>query len=192
MANDVYNIINLGNCTEETRARILESVRMEDRDPGSIDFEKVLPMPDSVYRGPLGKEELARYPGERNWYYWAREHWGTKWNAYGFEEIPEGKGDIRFCTAWSAAHPVVKELSAQYPDVRFELTWADEDIGSNTGRTVFQNGGITDRFYPPDQSEEAIRFAAEVWDLDPQDFGLDLKKETGPGRTEPAQGKEVR
>ena len=172
MANDVYTIINLSNCTEEKRNQILESVRMEGRKLGSIDFEKVVPMPEDVYRGPLGSEQLAKYPGERNWYYWGRKHWGTKWNAYGFDDIPEEKGDIRFYTAWSAAHPVVKELSMQYPDVRFELTWADEDIGSNTGRTVFENGEVTDTYYPPDQSEEAIRFAAEIWDIDPQLFGV--------------------
>ena len=44
-----------------------------------LDFYKVYPMPDKVYKGQLGIEERKRY-NNNNWYDWNCENIGTKWN----------------------------------------------------------------------------------------------------------------
>ena len=67
MPNHVYNVVTL-DCPAERAAEILKDVEMDGCGPGSIDFEKIIPMPEDVYRGPLTKKEIMDYPRDRNWY----------------------------------------------------------------------------------------------------------------------------
>lgn len=80
---------------------------------------------------------IARYEYP-NWYSFHLDKWGTKWNSYG--------ANVRKCdsleyeTANGYPKPVVEELSRKWPDVEFDLTAADEDIGSYTIKGTFKNG----------------------------------------------------
>jgi hypothetical protein len=69
----------------------------------------------------------------------AREQWGTKWNAYECEVDIEA-GTAKFNTAWSCPEPVLEKLSRQFPVDLIEVTFADEDIGSNCGTFTLKNG----------------------------------------------------
>lgn len=82
-----------------------------------------------------------REHGVTSWYDFGCERWGTKWNAYDIEEV---EGGIKFETAWRAPHPVIAALAAKFPDEKISHEWADEDIGSNLGRRVYQFGAVTD------------------------------------------------
>lgn len=97
-----------------------------------------------------------------DWYQWRLGHWGTKWNAHDIIPMPNGNA-IQFCTAWSHPGPVIEALSKKYPDSVFEIKYADEDIGSNAGQYVIQNG----QFIEPDSviclSKEAYELAFELW-----------------------------
>ena len=110
MPNHIYNVVTF-DCPHERAAEILSAVEMEGCELGSIDFEKLIPMPEDVYRGPLGRDEMKQYPGEKNWYDWSLNHWGTKWNAYGFDELPQKDDALVFNTAWSAVPEVISKLS---------------------------------------------------------------------------------
>lgn len=70
---------------------------------------------------------------------WNRANWGTKWNAYQTER----KSDrvVEFQTAWSAPHPVIEKLAEQ-AGMAFGHEWADEDFGSNVGRTEVASGRV--------------------------------------------------
>lgn len=61
----------------DTRKKILELLKTDEN---CFDFEKVIPMPDYIYRGSVGKKEKENY-GENNWYDWSIKNWGTKWNS---------------------------------------------------------------------------------------------------------------
>ena len=93
----------------------------------------------------LGKQawnNLRQY-GKATWYGWCTDNWGTKWNAYGFDEAqPLATSDdvLAFQTAWNAPHPVMKAFSAQYPAIRMEHWWADEDVGFNCGKRIYHDG----------------------------------------------------
>ena len=178
MPNDIYNVVTF-NCAHERTAEILKAVEMEGCELGSIDFEKLIPMPEDVYRGPLGRDEMKQYPGEKNWYDWSVNNWGTKWNAYGYDYLPQKDDALVFNTAWSAVPQVIAKLSETYPEVTVDYCWADEDFGSNTGRLQFKNGEVIDGYIPDDQSPEAYEFAAAIQDLSLEDFGLALDKNTG-------------
>lgn len=71
----------------------------------------------------------------------AREKWGSKWNACDSTHNAED-GTARFDTAWSCPEPLLIEVSKKFPDTTIEVMFADEDIGSNCGRFSLKNGEI--------------------------------------------------
>lgn len=162
MPNNIYNIVTF-DCSHERAKEILDAVRDDDYGPGSIDFNKLIPMPEDVYTGPLGEKEQKLYPGEKNWYGWSIENWGTKWPAYGSDTLPKIEDALVFKTAWAAVPKIIETLSKKFPDVEVGYSWADEDFGSNTGMVTFKNGDAQSIYIPPDRSPEAYEFAAAVF-----------------------------
>lgn len=71
----------------------------------------------------------------------ARDVWGTKWNAYD-QVIELDAGELSFDTAWSCPIPVLTELSKLHPDDEIVVRYADEDLGSNCGTVHFKAGEV--------------------------------------------------
>lgn len=115
--------------------------------------------------------------GVATWYDWSINNWGTKWNAYGYDENSDysGNENLWFQTAWSAPHPIIEKLAEMYPDIVFEHEWADEDLGANCGRKCYRNGECAEEYYPESQ-KESIEFACRIWDYDPAELDLMLNK----------------
>jgi len=121
--------------------------------------------------GPLVTEELiqeyklataeqrVRY-GVVGWYDWRIANWGTKWDAY---DISKGDdGTIMFCTAWDAPEPVIKALSAKFPDVEIYHAWADEDYGYNCGRCTYEGGNAISVYTPTGGTDYAMEIYFET------------------------------
>ena len=179
MPNHVTNVISFSGDKSRISA-MLKEIQNDEHGIGSVDFEKILPMPDTVYNGSLGVRERELY-GENNWYDWRIGNWGTKWNSYGYTENTTFQdGKIKFLTAWSAPHPILQKLSEMFPDVKMEHEWADEDIGMNCGRYVYYDGERVDEYFPESQ-KECLEFAAKVMDVSlEEDYALYLNaSETG-------------
>lgn len=100
---------------------------------------------------------IKRY-GERDWYDWSIENWGTKWNA---GDTVVYSDFIEFQTAWSTPIPVFVELSKRLKDITITVDYADEDIGSNCGTLEILNGGVSR--CEPDNPRE---FACDMWGYD--------------------------
>ena len=186
MPNHITNRIKLFGDESDIR-RLMEAVKNDKYGIGTLDFEKIIPMPDNIYRGNLGAAEQKLY-GNNNWYDWSLANWGTKWDAYGYDDCIDYSGDkdtITFLTAWSAPHPVIEKLAQMYPAVKIEHEWADEDIGSNCGRRVYYDGERVEEYYP-EYGKESLEFAAAVMDRQlEEDYGLYLNaSETGYIRIE--------
>lgn len=79
---------------------------------------------------------IMRY-GYPTWYEWCIQNWGTKWNA---RNASKCGNIIFFDTAWSTPEPIIKALSVKYPDVTFEVEYADEDVGNNVGSYSYKSG----------------------------------------------------
>ncbi|WP_303838747.1 LPD28 domain-containing protein [Ruminococcus flavefaciens] len=179
MPNHVTNVISFSGDKSRISA-MLKEIQNDEHGIGSVDFEKILPMPDTVYNGSLGIRERELY-GENNWYDWRIGNWGTKWNSYGYTENTNFQdGKIKFLTAWSAPHPILQKLSEMFPDVKMEHEWADEDIGMNCGRYVYYDGERVEEYFPGSQ-KECLEFAAKVMDVSlEEDYSLYLNaSETG-------------
>jgi len=86
----------------------------------------------------LSQQTISENPN-RNWYDWRINNWGTKWNAYDFNDIEPGS--YGFCTAWSPPIPVIRALSKLFPEVRIEIEYHDEG-DEFKGRMVFRNGEV--------------------------------------------------
>ena len=176
MPNHVTNIIELKGDRVEIN-NLLETIKSDEIGLGSIDFEKIIPMPDNIYRGDLGTKERKLY-SENNWYDWSVANWGTKWNAYGYDidkdyrtENKENK--LIFLTAWSAPHPILEKLAEMYPEINIKHEWADEDIGVNCGRYCYSKGERMEEYFPEEQKER-LEFAAEFMQVDLKEYGLFL------------------
>lgn len=129
MPNHVTNQI-VFNGHQNDINMVLELIKGETE---CIDFEKIVPPPNNLYRGNIGPEERAKY-GANNWYDWNVHNWGTKWNAYS-TSVDETNNTICFDTAWSSPIPVLEALAklcCKY-NVSFSGIWADENRGYNVG-----------------------------------------------------------
>jgi len=173
MPNHITNIIKFQGDENEIK-KMLTDVQYEKFGLGSVDFEKIIPMPENIFKGMLGQTERALY-GDDNWYYWSIKHW-KKWNSYCYDDYNNYQNDntIRFETAWTAPHPVLAKLSEMYPDIGIFHQWADEDIGHNCGEREYKSGKITGENLPTDGSVEAYNFSADVLDLDLKEEGFHL------------------
>ena len=122
-------------------------VRRDGGAVGQKDFEKM---------ADLGEKYLSNKEkyGAETWYEWCPLHWGTKWEAWN----PLWHEDcVSFETAWSAPDGIYKKLTQLFPDVRFEVNYADEDLGNNCG-TFYYDGETLNHTV-----EDDFDFAYEVW-----------------------------
>ena len=120
---------------------------------------------NEMYRkGQIYINNYKQY-GHTTWYDWCRENWGTKWNAYSYEQ--EDEDTISFETAWSNPEPIMLKLSKMYPEATIEHWWADEDMGSNDGHRVYCGGVIVDGDYCDQCSNEAYEVYIKCWGESP-------------------------
>jgi len=148
-------------------AEILEAVRYDKiglPGIGSVDFSKIIPIPEHIYQGNLGSRNIRRYVNN-NWIDFCTAHWGSLWNSFGYEEFPPyetGCDTVRFLTAGNEVRPVIKALSERFPDAKFIYRWSDENIGANTGEEGYQHGQCAASYVPTAGSEESGALAREI------------------------------
>lgn len=108
-------------------------------------FDFFIPMPNDIFKGDLGKAEREKY-GDKNWYSWSIDNWGTKWGAYGVELIDSNDTSIQlqFETAWSFAEPVFNKAMDMGYD--FEVEYTDE-CNNFTGYMEFIDGDTIDVWF---------------------------------------------
>jgi len=125
------------------------------------DFNKIIPQPRNIFLEEISKDDKIRLrkEGIPNWYDWNCEFWGTKWSAY---SCRTEKDRFLFETAWSGVPNVVRELSAQNPDIEIVYKYYDEDLGRNLGQYIFVNGTASCEYFPEDDSQEAYQLILEV------------------------------
>lgn len=152
--------------TTELRAPkgVLDSLAGEN---GAVDFNTVLPMPgEDSPTFTATKTEFA--PGIVGYGFdgyspmdWARQHWGSKWNAYDIDRVNDTT--VRFDTAWSHPEPVITALSLKFPDAPIDVKYADEDLGSNLGHYSMMNGVVViERVFGGYDDPKALDFAAQL------------------------------
>lgn len=114
-------------------------ISKDENGKDTFSFETLIPMPEYIYRGPLGKAEEEKYGKENCWYDWSCKNWGTKWDAC-HVEIDEEVLTIRFDTAWTCPMPIMGYIIEHYPKGG---TWVyfDEDYDGHY-EIVFKDGYV--------------------------------------------------
>ena len=146
MPNDCTNILTISASSKEELDKILELVKGDDR---PLSFNSIVPIPE---------EE------KENWYNWRIENWGTQWDAYEHdgevERLSDEEAKICFLTAWSPPAPVIKELSAQFPQAIITLFYYE--LGMDfCGEVVYSNAEVIDNQEFTMTSEEGKDFLNE-------------------------------
>ena len=161
MPNWVTNKITFHG-EQENIDKVLELIKGEET---CIDFEKIIPTPEDIYRGRLGPEEREKY-GKNNCFDWRCFNWGTKWNAH-HSNFDKENNAIEFDTAWSCPLPILDELAkiCYEHNVSFDGKWADEDCGYNVG--IFESDCDSDEYWfsyldMVDTSSEAYEIYEEL------------------------------
>lgn len=103
---------------------------------------------------------LEKY-GSTTWYDWCWKNWGTKWNSC--EPSWQGDDYVDFNTAWSAPLSIYEQMTKLFPEVLFDVSYADEDMGNNCGTVSWDGHELS--WVPMDDYE----FACDVWGWDPQE-----------------------
>ena len=113
MPNHVTNILSVSGDPEKVRA-MFEAIKDDKIGLGSLDFNKVIPMPAHIFRGNLGMAEREKY-GKENWYDWSISNWGTKWNAYDVRYIAHDDNHLvlEITTAWDTPQGIWDALTEQ-------------------------------------------------------------------------------
>lgn len=107
---------------------------------GKFSLHQIVPMPDIIFRGDLGRAEEIAYPGVMNWHGWSCANWGTKWDCYNVADAEIGAKSIklRFDTAWSHPDEWMIRASKKFPTLKFCNKWKDE--GGPSGTNTLRNG----------------------------------------------------
>jgi hypothetical protein len=109
-----------------------------------------------------------------SWYDWNTKNWGTKWGAYDVVSVEPRV--LRFETAWSAPHPVIKELAKKGGPLLHE--WADEDTGNNVGYIRYNSHGEPIEEFELSGTKEGMELAMSLhgneelyrWDEDKDEY----------------------
>ena len=147
MANFVTNIVHFDGDPE----RILDlrgAVQDDQYGMSGIDFNKIIPMPSGLWMGGINPDTRAKY-GKNNWLDWSIANWGTKWNAFRFDDDDQySDSQITFVTANNAPAPIMQKLSKMYPEITMHHFWAEDNVGHNCGERVYKAGSVIEEFKP--------------------------------------------
>ncbi len=126
MPNDIINELIFSDVSPSDQDRILAAACVD----GKVDFSILVPVPLNIWQGSVGKQHDVF---KANALDWARQNWGTKWNAYAHVQ-PERAADsltLRFQTAWSPPYPWLAAMLNKLA-LPFYHNWLDE--GAERGR----------------------------------------------------------
>ena len=92
------------------------------------------------------KQSFREQFGSDNWYDWANDNWGTKWDASSSNvdaDEDEGVAEVDFETAWGPPTAFVTGLAAKYPMFSITLMYAEPGMGFG-GMKTFEDGELTE------------------------------------------------
>lgn len=137
------------------------------------------PIEDVLELGKTAVDNFLQY-GSIDWYQWCKENWGTKWNAYGYEDVPAPPAEnvLTYLTAWDGVPKLVAALSNRFPDVKFQYEYADEDVGFNVGRIDFLDGETIYENIPDAHSKEEYEMAFDIMNCTADLYNLTFDEET--------------
>lgn len=177
MPNHIRNVVKISGIKPKNIDYVLNKLAVKYTTPeykgGTeewiMDFDLIIPEPRFKKDCPkdciVNKSSHVEEDGDRpwfNWYDWHCTYWGTKWNAYdGYTKIGKTQLTFVFSTAWSSPFYVYEKLCELGYDL--DIKYADEDIGSNCGRIIYNASEHDLIHYPESKLADPVKFARYIW-----------------------------
>ena len=123
MPNYCDNRLTVSGPTSE----VMRFINDVDGDKTDLDMARLLPPPEEI------RDPDPRYLS-REEYDWRVKHWGTKWDIEGgYRSVNTDNGTSQavysFWSAWSPIVPFVEFAADKYPDLNFDLVYAEGGMG---------------------------------------------------------------
>jgi hypothetical protein len=115
-------------------------------------FNALYPVPEEVLKVGYSAQDRGRIEDlfdPQKWYdgySWCVSHWGTKWDLCrdGFySSSSDGYAEYEFNTAWSPPCPWLKKVAADWPDLKFVLTYYEPGAWF-AGKLVMEGGEVVE------------------------------------------------
>ncbi|RXI70517.1 hypothetical protein [Clostridium tetani] len=179
MPNHITNRLVIKGEKEEVN-KVLHFIKIEKEYDeeingiGTIDFNKITPMPKWIYGSSpdvhgISTIDEEKYGKENTCIAWARKNWGTKWNAYSQPDDRNTENTIYFQTAWKGIPELIQKIAWIFPNVEIEYSWCDEDFGYNLGRYRFKDTEILEEYLPDGGSKDAYELGLEIEQCKPEE-----------------------
>ena len=149
---------------------------------GSVDFNRITPMPPWVYRQPTNLALLEKYGEENCSRGWCLNHWGTPQNVLHPEKAVksyDGGSSIRFETEDRDVRELIRKLSLVFKELYLDYLWASQDIGSNVGAVQYRDGEALIEFIPAPGTRAAIEKSLDILGARAADYGLAFNPASG-------------
>lgn len=113
--------------------------------PSPLSFQRLVPIPDEVMAREY--DDPAFRDAQDNGHDWERRLWGVKWGASDvvFTQVNASEVLYKFQTPWGPAQEFFLNVSAQFPQLFFFLSFEEEY--PSRGRFLFKNGNISEKMY---------------------------------------------
>ena len=188
MPNYITNKLVI-NGEESEVDKVLDFIKIEKEQneeingTGTIDFNKITPMPKWIYGSQpnvtgIGPKDEEKYGAENTAIVWARKNWGTKWNAFSQLDGRNTENTIYFSTAWNGVPELIQKIAWIFPNVEIEYSWCDENFGYNLGKYSFKDTEILEEYLPEGGSKEAYELGFEIEQVGPDDMDLKFNPKT--------------
>ena len=170
----VRNILHIQGGASQAAA-LLDFIADRRYGRGSIDLNRITPMPPWVYRQPTNMELLRKYGEENCSRGWCLKHWGVDQNVLHPEQSVrqyDGGPAIRFDTMDGDVRELIRKLSLVFKELYLDYLWASEDVGSLVGAAQYRDGEPLIEFIPTPGSRAAIEKALDILGGKASDYGL--------------------
>lgn len=178
MPNHVRNVLKFSKLSAKDKEFILNQFTTEGE--GKVyplnryfDFDKIIAEPRKKEECDpdciVNKDSHVMEDKDRpwfDWYAWHNKYWGTKWNCYdGYIKVGTSTITFVFSTAWSTPYPIYEQLT-RFHSFPFEVRYADEDIGCNCGKLIYdpEKTGFEALVHIDDKDlTDPVKFARRIW-----------------------------
>ena len=159
---------------EDSVNRFIMFAKGEETDNGTIiplSFDSLYPEPnyDEVEVFPtITVSPVGNSSNMPDWWNWRNSNWGTKWDLDNHTTFDSGVGwaNYMFDTAWGPPIELFVKVAADYPDLKFTLTYGESGMWFS-GQAVYENGkmfshteGEYEAFFP-EQAKELLEYSEE-------------------------------
>ena len=129
-----YDSVGSWPAFENVRLKAIWQVLPEPGKWEVLSFHKLYPIPDHVLRLPYDCNQARKVGGvlgievEGGGYHWEAKLWGVKWGAVNpyLEDDGEDYLFYNFDTPWGPPISFLEKVSADWPNLKFELEWETE------------------------------------------------------------------